>query len=379
MEQPGAPVIIIDASNVCRDADLAPRGQVAAWARLEALIAELKRSGEVHFSSVYVVADRSLHYSLDRDGQQALRRLERDGKAEQRRFADERIVELAFSSTSQLQGALIATHDFFDDFRRTYPEIQSSPARAVGWRANDRGAPTPYLREFGDRTHQRVSRKEEEGELAERRLRRQDVQQRAAATYFRCVNTASCLVAKLWPERLEELPRYDEAGDTFVCPSCGSALEHGGRRAAAVQVIVYLSDQERARLLLEEGVDLDIGRVDAKGCIGLERHVAAEHVAAVSRRHLHLELRGSEVTITDLQSKNGTSLRQRRAERDELRRLRPGAPERWGLRDAVVLPGGITLERSGRRHPMVGQRRPEHGVTSPGAAATTLAKPQDRW
>lgn len=376
MKQLGAPVIIIDASNVCRDRDLAPLGVPASWARLEALLHALEGSPIV-FSNAYVVADRTLHYALDSAGQQALRRMEKAGAAEQRRFADERIVELAYASTSHLRGALIATQDQFDDFRRSYEEITSTTGRAVRWRADKVGRPVPEQRDFESRTHQRMSRKEEEGEIAQRRLRRQDVQQRAVATYFRCTNR-SCLVAKLWPDRLEELPGYDEQNDRFACPSCGAKLEVGDRRAPAVQVIVLVDGVERTRLLLEEGVDLDVGRVDAKGCVGLERHTPKGRAVTLSRRHLQLRLRGTDVTATDLDSKNGTWIRPRRAHDGHKRRLKQRSPEPWQLRDAVVLPGGITLERSGRRHPLVGQRPPGDGDTNPRAAPTTLVSPTGR-
>jgi len=223
-----------------------------------------------------------------------------------------------------------------------------------------------------------MSRKEEEGELAQRRLRRQDVQDRAVANYFRCVNTGTCMVAKLWPDRLEELPRYDERADRFICPSCASELVVGPPRAPAVQVIVLLDGAERARLLLEDSVDLEIGRVDAKGCIGLDRHLASTSVATLSRRHIRLQMRGSDVLVTDLSSKNGTSMRLRRDPAQAARKLRPNVPERWLLRDALVMPGGITLERSGRRHPMGGDRPSGKTTVNPDAAVTTFVRSDRR-
>jgi hypothetical protein len=352
-----APPLILDVSNVCRDKDLEPVGTSASWSRLEALVSALEAS-EIEYLTIYYVADRSLHYSLDLAGQKAFRRLEREGVAEQRRFADERIVELAFGSTSDYRGALVATCDYFDEFRRSYPEIQPGSGRAVRWRADDTGAPIPHLTDFGNRTHHRMSAKEEKGELAERRLRRRSIQEKAFAAYFRCTND-SCLVARLWPERLQELPHYDEETDTFVCPSCGGQLDQLGRRLPAVQLIVYLDGAERSRLLLESGNGLDIGRADAKGCIGLDRFIPTDRVRAISRRHLHTELQGTRVTIRDLKSKNGTLLRRRLAETGETRSLPVDRAETWALRDVVVLPGGISIERSGRRHPMVGERLPE--------------------
>src|SRR4051812_42490868 len=89
MRDSSSPAVIIDASNVCRDRDLPPRGVDASWSRLEALLEALERSS-IAFSDAYVVADRSLRPALDENGQQALRRLEKSKRAEQVRFADER-------------------------------------------------------------------------------------------------------------------------------------------------------------------------------------------------------------------------------------------------------------------------------------------------
>lgn len=371
-----APPLLIDASNVCRDRRLAPRNTEASWSRLESLVTAVTTSA-IPFSRVYVVADRSLHYALDRTGQLALRQMERAGDAEQRRFADERIVELAFSPSSELCGAVVVTQDYFDDFRRTYPEIELEAQRVVRWTSDSSGSPIPELGDFGSRTHRRVSRKEEDGELAQRRLRRRDVQNRAVATYFRCTQKG-CLVAQLWPDRLQELPKYDDAEDAFVCPRCDTLLEQGDARRPAVQVIVFLDGLEKCRLLLEEGMPLDVGRVDSGGCIGLERFLPADRLEAVSRRHLHMELSRTVVTVADLHSKNGVFLEGRRSEAGGATRLGSGEIQPWALRDAVRLPSGITLERSGRRLPVTGEQRPETGETSPRVAPTTFASSDDQ-
>lgn len=352
MRTPVAPAVLIDASNICRDPRVRPVGATAAWERLEQLTHALEQSS-IEFSQMYVVADTSLKHKLAERGRQRLRALERDGRAEQRKFADERLLELAFSPQSALFGAIIVTCDYFDDFRRRYPDLDS--ASAIGWETDEEGNISVALRDFGARTHLRVSRKEEEAELVERRLRRHEVQQRAAAYYFRCVNRR-CLAAQLWPDHLEELPSYDERSDDFVCPSCGDLLELGDVRLPAVQVIAYLDGIETFRILVEDGSDLSLGRSDAKGQIGLDRHLPKQRVSAISRRHLVLSLRGDDLWVTDVGSKNGTFLGRRRSQPADQRPLRAGEATRWLLRDVILLPEGITLERSGRRLPLVGER-----------------------
>ena len=91
-----------------------------------------------------------------------------------------------------------------------------------------------------------------------------------------------------------------------------------------------------ARLLIETGIE--VGRADARRCIGLARFLSAHDVAAVSRRHLQIFVEGDRVEGEDLGSKNGTRIEPRvqgRLPTD----LAPGARVAWKLRDAVSLPG----------------------------------------
>jgi hypothetical protein len=321
------------------------------------------------FSRVHIVADRSLFKHLDSAGKDSLRRLERAGGAEVSAFADGRLVELAFGTDRPECGAILVTHDFLDDFRRRFPEIEG--ADAIGWRPGRDARPVPLGRSFGSRTHQRVSRKEEALELNERRLRRQDVLDRAAADRFRCTSE-SCLVARLWPDELQELPTYDGRSDSFVCPSCAGPLEVVGTRLAAVQVVVFHGDQEVVRLLVEEGRPVTIGRVDGPGQLGLERHLPADAVAAVSRTHAKLDFDGSDLWVTDCGSKNGTKIGRRGAAPQDRTLVRSSKPSQWRQRDVVYLPEGVYLERSGRRLPLTGELEATEGPPPSDVAPTAL-------
>jgi len=341
--------LLIDLSNVCRDDRLIPVGKDADWHRLRALLDAIDRVEDIQYSGYYLVADRTLRGRLDVAGKRELRSAESDGYLEIQEFADERLVELAFGS-SALTDPILVTNDWLDDFRRSYPELDS--ALAVAWEPEGNGRPRPTLRQFGTRTHYRVSRKEEEGELRRRRLLRQEVQEEAARWYYQC-SSRTCAIAAFWPEQLEELPKFDTDTRQFVCPGCGSRLTRRGERQPAVQVIVYQGHREVARLLVETGIEL--GRADDPGCIGLARFVDGPSVAAVSRKHVRVHVDGERVEIEDLGSKNGTRIEPRLDGRAATQ-LAPGRRVDWKLRDAVVLPGGIRLERSGRRLPMTGER-----------------------
>ncbi|MEI2639965.1 MAG: FHA domain-containing protein [Microthrixaceae bacterium] len=342
--------LLVDLSNVCRDNDLAPLGVDTAWRRLQALLNAISENEIIEFRGYILVADETLRRRLDRGGRAAFD-AERDaGRLEEREFADERLVELALGSDSPVESPVLVTRDFLDDFRRTYPELDS--ASAIAWTGDTNGAPVPVLRAFGTRTHHRISKKEEEGELYRRQLRRREVQDEAARWYFRCT-ARSCPIAAFWPDHIEELPRYDSTKKIFVCPGCREELERGSERKQAVQILVYDSDREVARLLVENGVE--IGRSDAQGCIGIDRFLANERASTVSRRHLRVSVEADHVFVEDLDSRNGTVMRPRRPGRKAIS-LRSGSRIAWEVRDALVLPDNIRLERSGRRFHFRGDR-----------------------
>ena len=354
--------LIIDLSNICRDDRLSPPGSDADWNRLRALLDAIDRMEDVHYSGYYLVADRTLRGRLDAAGKRELRSAEADGYLELQEFADERLVELAFGA-SPLVDPILVTNDWLDDFRRSYPELDS--ALAVAWEPDGNGRPLPTLRSFGTRTHHRVSRKEEEGELRRRRLLRREVQEEAARWYYQC-SSKGCAVAAFWPEHLDELPKFDADDRQFVCPGCGSRLKRRGERQPAVQVIVFHGDREVARLLVETGIE--VGRADDQGCIGLGRFLDGQAVASVSRKHVRVHVDGERVEIEDLASKNGTRIEPRVEGRAPIQ-LAPGERVEWKLRDSVVLPDSIRLERSGRRLPVTG----EQPLTSPGQVEAPTA------
>lgn len=374
MTSHGHPVLVIDLSNVCRDDGIVPLGVPAAWSRLDLLLGAIDEASSLEYSGYYLVADKSLRHKVPKGDRRLLESLEQEGRLEFNEFADERLVELAFGSTSPFDNALLVTNDYLDDFRRSFPELQTSSA--IAWTADSRGLPRPELRPFGERTHHRMSHKEEEGELHRRRLLRRSVQDEAARWRYRC-NNPKCPIAAFWPDHLEELPSYDQQRESFVCPSkfCGRPLERLSKRDPAVQVVVLAEDREVARLLVENGVE--IGRTDAEGCIGLERFCMREIVDAVSRRHVRVDVEGDTVRVTDLGSKNGTDLARRGDLRDTTP-LRPSKKTNWQLRDAVLLPGGIRLERSGRRLPVTGEGPLTSPPTSAESTETRLATRSDQ-
>lgn len=362
------PLVVVDLSNLCRDARFLPVGVQADEELLDRLVEALVH-GDIEFGALHGVADRSLPTLLHSAGKRRLRELEQSGSLEYSSMADERLLELAFGDRAST-GTLVASMDGFDDFRRTYPAIQGATDRFVGWEPGPHQTIRPYLRDMGVHTHHRLSRKEESAEFKARRLRRQTVVRRASETYFQCSNP-QCLLAQLWPERLPELPRFDDRADQFVCPSCGGSLIVGDRRSAASQLIVFLDGEEQLRLLLEEGDRVVVGRRDSKGCVGLESRLPSGGVDAVSRSHVAFTRKAGKVEVEDLESRNGSAMRWVDGTRDDVR-LDPGIPQVVGQRNAVALPSGITIELSGRFLPLDGERPPDADDCEGDVRATRL-------
>lgn len=346
------PLVVIDLSNLCRDQRLLSPRLNADVALLDQF-AEALEISEIVFSDLRSVADRSLAPMLDSAGKRRLRELEQQDLLEYSSIADERLLDLAFGAQAD-PDTLVASMDGFDDFRRAYPEIQGSTDRFVGWAPGPDGSIRVARRDMGVHSHQRLSRKEESAELKARRLRRESVVRRATETYFRCDNRG-CLLAQLWPDQLPELPRFDDLTDKFVCPSCEGPLTTGERRPESTQLIVFLHGAEQFRLLLDEGERVAIGRKDAKGCVGLDSRLPPDSADAVSRHHVAFMRTAGHVEVEDLGSRNGTVVRSLDGG-DPDDRLEAGTRRALSRRSVVALPSGITLELSGRRVPLDGER-----------------------
>ena len=362
------PLVVLDLSNLCRDQRVLAPGVRADHTLLDRFTDALEASG-IPFSRLHCVADRSLPPLLRSAGKRRLREMEQAGSLEYSAIADERILELAFGIASAAD-TLVASMDAFDDYRRTYPSIQGSTDRFIGWEPARTHTLRVIQRDMGVHSHHVLSRKEESAELKARRLRRQSVVRRAAETYFCCGNDG-CLLAQLWPDHLPELPRFDDQSEQFVCPSCEGPLTIGEPRPASTQLIVFLNDAEQFRLLLEETQRVEIGRLDAKGCVGIESRLGPDATSAISRRHLAFTRSGGHVGVEDLGSRNGTVLRWIDGSHPD-ERLQAGIPRVIGRRTSVALPAGVTIELSGRTVTLDGERPPETGEPDADDRATRI-------
>ena len=346
------PDVLVDISNVCRDQALLEHGERASWKIFEHVVKAMHRA-PIQLGTVHTVADRSLYPLLDDYGREQLKTFRKKGLLEETTLADERLIGYLFDADSPFDRAVVLSRDMFDDFRRSYPQIQGSKELFLEWRGDIVGRLSIHFRNMQLRTHRRISRKIEEGEMKARKLFRDTIRERALDSDYRC-DSSDCVVAQLWPDRLRELPVYERSRDMFVCPSCGSDLTRLGRRSPAAQLVVYHDGEEQMRLLLEEGDSVEVGRTDAKGCVGLSRQLSEDALSSVSRRHVKFTMRDGVIRVADLDTKNGTRLKSRR--RGEARQLEPNRAVTLDDQFRLLLPGDITIEMSGQARPFEGDR-----------------------
>ena len=362
------PDVLVDLSNVCRDKTFLQAGERASWKTFEAVVKAMHRA-PIALGRVHSVADRSLFPLLDDYGRTQLNSFRRKGLLEVSALADERLIGYLFDGDSPFTPAAVLSRDMFDDFRRDYPQIQGARDLFLEWKGSSLDAVTVGWRDMQQRTHRRISRKIEVGEMKARRLLRETVRERAMANDFRCI-TGGCLLADLWPERLLELPTYERSIDGFVCPSCGNRLEVVGQRTATTQLVIYFDGEEQLRVLLAEGSSIVIGREDQKGCVGLSRALSPDLVAAVSGEHLRFSLQNGRVTMTDLGSKNGTMVEPRAG--GPTKELEPNRALVFDGRLRALLPGGISVELSGQIAPFSGERPIAETIAAPRAVLETV-------
>lgn len=345
------PAVLIDLSNVCRDEGLRRPGRdadLSAFARIHRALTQAPWI----FGRVWAIADRNLKHFFEADEREQYEALVRAKIVTEAPVADVPLFQHAFGEASPLRGAVIVSMDNYADFRRIYPEVQGSTDRFIGWRVEQDRRLAIYYRDMGEFTHNRMSRKEEEGEFKGNRIMHADVRDRAVTSRYRCINP-TCDLARAWPNGLQELPVYDRKRDDFGCPSCGRLLDYLGSRKPAAQLIVIHDGAERRRILVDEGASLVFGRADQSGSVvGPGDGVPSEASARISREHLRISLLDGILTVDDLGSKNGSVVEERRGSRS--RPLRVGDPVALDARTRIRLPGGILLERSGRQNPFGG-------------------------
>jgi hypothetical protein len=359
-------LVVCDLSNLARDRRIR-NSQAEADLDATMLFEDALQDFDESDHDVLYVADRNLRHLVPTSQRARFAALERSGQLEVRAVADERILDLAFGWDASAS-TLVASMDCFDDFRRSFPALQGCTDRVVGWRPGSPSGIELCFRNMGVRDHHQMSRREESALFKERRIVRREIVERAVGRRYGCGDESSCLLAQVWKGGLPYPPRYVEHEDSFVCPGCGGPVDDLGERPSGDQVIVFLNGAEMVRIFVEEGTSLELGRSDGPARVGLGPRLPGAAADAVSRRHLVIESSNGRLVVADCGSSNGTLFRDASGSERQLGTV----PVELVGRSVVALPGGITIERSGRRNPFGGIEGDANRVDEADGSATRV-------
>lgn len=334
-----SPDLLVDLSNVCRDKALGGAA-VASWERYRKVL-DAWRQQINKDSVVLAVADDSLFRLLSTmQDRSAFVAAQARGEVESAPDADPVILDAARET-----GAAVLSKDGYVGHRRRHDWIQGDAEHFWSWTTAPGGGIKITRRDMRVRSDFTMTRAAERDERKAKNLLHTDGTP-LLDRLWRCVGDA-CPRAQEDPLGVPPLLWHGEV----LCPDCRQPVDDAGERDAGRVVKVKIGDEELLRFAVLERRVLTVGRGDGDDVLDLgSLHPRA---AAVSRRHLELELRGGQAVVTDLGSSNGTSIQRW----DPARRgWSAGQPLVGGQtatllpRDRLVLGGVVVLEQSAREY-----------------------------
>ncbi|SFF13824.1 hypothetical protein SAMN05421541_106323 [Actinoplanes philippinensis] len=342
--------VVIDASNVCRMADLPVEGRSGgrpAASRLRRVIAEWRRQhGKA--ADLVLVADRSLRHRFDDcDASGEWDSLNREFDFIVESYADPWILDLAAA-----ERRFVLSGDLFRGHRRSARWIEDDPQRFLKPRLT--GDAMRFVPSGVKPEDDHVKTHSEEADLLRGFGFSSDRHDHRLAWFrfrWQCRNPR-CWTARN-PDRERQMIPVPGRDGRPACWECGGPLHDGQPRLAWAEIKV--TDLSRTvvwhRFLVESGDPVVVGRgLTADGIsLDLLADVTAdpERLRAVSRQHVLLSLDDSgELTATDL------SWKQRTIVHDSTRQsavLAPDESRPVRERGWIVLAGAVCLVRSARR------------------------------
>lgn len=333
--------VIIDVSNVARDEELPGCCATACWDRVETVRSAWHDMTESD-SGVLLIADESLAGHLGDHCRQTYQRLRTAQDVLVHDVADPEILRIA-----EVTDAAVISRDYFKDHRSDFPWIQGNTDRFFVWRAVPSGVRLePH--DMGVATEFTMSRREEEGELKGGHIDVRSGRNLEAARHkYRC-NTSLCLWHQWNPEVLLSTPAIGRDG-VARCPACDQVLDDLGVIDRLVQIKLRGRNDDTVRIHISPGTPLIVGRDgDIAGEIAT---LLGDEAAKISRHHAALRWDGSNLTVEDLGSTNGTFVEQWSTNDRQY-----GSPQRLEelsvlrARDRVRIGSTLTITRSGRRY-----------------------------
>lgn len=342
---------VVDLSNVCRSEDLGAPPKCASLDTLRRLTRALADLAGGRSPVLLHVADNSLWPLLEGTHGQAIVnewRLRNRINLVQDPYADPMILKFAESA-----GCPVLSLDKYEDWRRTYPWIQGSTDRFVGWSKSTNGELQVYFRAMSTLLEGEASRLEEDRSFRDSGY---DIKSRehemVLGRMYRCDN-ALCALHQLNPWFLIGPPRRDRRRNRLVCDSCGEGVIDVGDVGRVTQLKVELSSSgSTGRFTIYQGEGTKIGRRTLMTTLNDLSNENVVTLRRVSGEHLTFRAEGPVLMVADLGSTNGSTLqcynRSSKSLSDPVK-LEDHQPVQMGPNDVLTLAGVVRIRKAGHR------------------------------
>ena len=350
--------VVIDAANVASSMELQGCGK-CCWDRVDA-IRQAWRDQIDPDATFVLVMDTSKANQLGPDCKRNYRRERGDESVIEVDFADPEILRIA-----EENDAAVISRDGYKDRRREYPWIDGNRGQFFEWEVRD-GWTVIVPRDMLLPSEFSKTRAEERAELKGLGVdvHRPEVE-RALRQAYRC-DTDTCWLHKYDPGHYTGVPDLQDPQQPR-CKVCHQPLILLGEAPRLVQVkFANMTRSKTERRTLAPGSSFVIGRESDDELVS---GVLDADLGLVSRQHARIEWDGSQLLLTDLGSKNGTTVRRWAG---KVEGYEPAAPVEGTVslraRDEICLAGVLLITRSARSfmlEPETSPRRPaaEDGPT----------------
>lgn len=330
--------VIIDGANVAGDGRLPGCGKFC-WDRVDAVKQAWKR--QVDTDATFIVfmdtaAGNQLGSSCKRDYKR-----ERDGgQVKEISFADPEILLLA-----EQTDAAVISGDLFKDARRRHPWLEGNCDQFFALEV-EHDSILIVTRDMGTPSDFSKTRAEERSELKERGADiTKPAVEKAMRMAYRC-DTEACWLHKYDPGHYTGVPDLTSPQQPR-CAVCRQPLMTLGEAPRLVQL--KFTDSHKSKLerrTFPPGASFIIGRDTSDELVSM---VLTADIGLVSRRHARFDWDGSDLSLTDLDSKNGTTIRRWAGkQRGYEPPIRINGTVSLHSRDEVCLAGVLMITRSAR-------------------------------
>jgi hypothetical protein len=330
--------VVIDAANVAGDDHIPGCGKFC-WDRVDAIREAWKQQMDPE-ATFEVVMDAGPGRQLGESCKQRYRRERNSGQVNEVDFADPEILLIA-----ERADAAVITRDFYKDARRAHPWLEGNQSQFFEWKV-EHGHILITPRDMGSPSEFDKTLAEERAELKGRGV---DISlpevELALRTAYRCDNK-SCWLNMYDPGHYTGTPDLQIPGEPR-CTACQQPLTVLGVAPRLVQIkFAETKGTKLERRTFAPDMSLVIGRETSDELFST---VLGEELGLISRRHARLDWDGSQLTLTDLGSKNGTTVRRWAGKRHG---YKPAEPVKGHVflhpRDEACLASVLLITRSAR-------------------------------